>query len=285
MIDVTVVTTCHRQFTEKDPPRFYEKHGHKRFDISTVKLVESIRRNGGQLKNCKIKVWIPLKFKPSAEVTAFLLNNGCELEYGEFCIEAYPNSSKIDACNTKFDTEFVMWIDSDSHIRKDFSGAFRFMSSFDVSFPPMNLITNFGASKNEDELWKKYYAYFYLRQPTNKIVTLIDKKLGHFYFTSAIMIFKNDLNFGEIYKHFVTELFKSDLPRKDFRFSQTALSLMATQEKWRVKPMLKEYAHLFHLNGYSVEPSTALCHYADDLDRYYKSIGVDVFDQKNEGGA
>lgn len=275
MIDLTVVTTCHRQFTENDAPRFYEKHGHKRFDISTVKLVESIRKNGGQLKDCKIKVWIPRKFRPFDEVTEFLIDNGCQLEYGEWLIPAFPNSSKIDACSMNFDTQYVMWIDSDSYVLKDFSGAFRFMNAFDVSFPPMSLITNFGASKEEDELWKKYYEYFDLRQPTTKIQTLIDKQFGNFYFTSAIMVFKNNLHFGKWYRHFVTELFVSDLPRKDFRFSQTVLSLMVQENEWRVKPMLKKYAHLYHLNNYSVEPDTALVHYADDRERIFKEMGVD----------
>lgn len=276
MIDLTVVTTCHRQFTENDAPRFYEKHSHKNFEISTVKLVESIRKNGGKLKDCKIKIWIPRKFRPSDRVIEFLIDNNCQLEYGDdWLIPAYPNSSKIDACNMKFDTKFVMWIDSDSLVLKDFSGAFRFMNAYDVSFPAMNLITNFGAGKEEDELWRKYYEYFDLKQPNTQIETLIDKKLGHFYFTSAVMIFKNNLNFGKLYKHFVTELFASDLPRKDFRFSQTVLSLMATQENWKVKPMLKEYAHLFHLNGYSLESNTALVHYADDRERIFKEMEID----------
>ena len=275
MIDLTVVTTCHRQFTESDPPRFYEKHSHKNFEISTVKLVESIRKNGGQLKDCKIKVWIPRKFKPADKTIEWLLDQDCQLEYGDWCIPAYPNSSKIDACNMKFDTDYVMWIDSDSLVLKDFSDAFRDMNSFDVSFPAMNLITNFGAGVKEDKLWKKDYEYFQLKQPINKIATLIDKKLGNFYFTSAVMIFKNNLHFGKWYKHFVKELFASELPRKDFRFSQTTLSLMATEQKWKVKPMAKKHAHLYHLNGYAVEPDTAIVHYADDRKRIFKEMGID----------
>jgi len=275
MIDLTVVTTCHRQFTESDPPRFYEKHSHKNFEISTVKLVESIRKNGGQLKDCKIKIWIPRKFRPADKTTEWLLDQNCQLEYGDFLIPAYPNSSKIDACNMKFDTQYVMWLDSDILVLKDFSGAFQFMGAFDVSFPAMNLITNFGASVKEDKLWKKYYEYFDLTQPTTKIETLIDKQWSHFYFTSAVMIFKNNLHFGKWYKHFVTELFASELPRKDFRFSQTVLSLMAVENNWKVKPMLKRYAHLYHLNGYAVEPDTAILHYCDDRERIFKEMGIE----------
>ncbi len=282
MIDLTVVTTCHRQFTENDAPRFYEKHGHKNFEISTVKLVESIRKNGGKLKDCKIKVWIPLKFRPSDAITAYLIDNDCQLEYGEWCIEAYPNSSKIDACSMEFDTQYVMWMDSDSYVLKDFSGAFDGMGTFDVSFLPMNLLTNFGASYKEDTLWSKYYDYFNLTPPATKIQTLIDKKLGSFYFTSAMMIFKNNLNFGKLYKHFVTELFKSDLPRKDFRFSQTVLSLMAVQEKWIVKSMAKKYGHMFHLNGYAIESDTAICHFCDDMEQFYKLVGVDIAATEDE---
>lgn len=275
MIDLTVVTTCHRQFTENDAPRFYEKHGHKNFEISTVKLVESIRKNGGQLKNCKIKIWIPKKFRPSDKAIECLLDNNCQLEYGDdWLIPAYPNSSKIDACNMKFDTEYIFWMDSDSLVLKDFSGAFKYMNAFDVSFLPMNLITNFGAGVEEDELWQKYYEYFQLKQPDTKIETLIDKKPGHFYFTSAMIIFKNNLHFGKWYRHFVTELFASDLPRKDFRFNQTVLSLMATEQEWKVKPMLKQNGHLYHLNGYAVEPDTAIVHYADDRKRIFKEMGI-----------
>jgi len=275
MIDLTVVTTCHRPFTENDAPRFYEKHGHKNFEISTVKLVESIRKNGGQLKDCKIKIWIPVKFEPSDKTTKWLIDQGCQLEYGGWCIPAYPNSIKIDACSMEFDTKYIFWMDSDSLVLKDFSGAFQYMNSFDVSFLPMNLITNFGASKEEDSLWEKYYEYFQLKQPTVKIETLIDKKLGHFYFTSAMIIFKNSLHFGKWYRHFVTELFASDLPRKDFRFNQTVLSLMATEQEWKVKPMIKKYGHLYHLNGYLVEPNTAIVHYADDRQRIFKELGIE----------
>ena len=276
MIDLTVVTTCHRQFTENDPPRFYEKHSHKHFDITTVKLVESIRKNGGQLKDCKIKVWIPRKFRPADKTIEWLLDQDCQLEYGDWIIPAYPNSSKIDACNMKFDTEYVFWMDSDSYVLKDFSGAFRDMNAFDVSFLPMNYLHNFGAGSSEDILWKKYYGYFQLKQPTMKVETLIDKQWGHFYFTSAMIIFKNNLHFGKWYKHFVTELFASDLPRKDFRFSQTVLSLMATEQAWRVKPMAKKYGHMFHLNGYKIEPDTAVCHFCDDMEQFYKLVGVDL---------
>ena len=277
MIDLTVVTTCHRQFTESDPPRFYEKHSHKNFEISTVKLVESIRKNGGGLKDCKIKVWIPFKFRPADKTTEFLIDNGCQLEYeDDWLIPAYPNSSKINACNMKFDTEYIFWMDSDSYVLNDFSGAFQFMSAFDVSFLPMNLITNFGASKEEDTLWKKYYEYFKLEQSTTKIETLIDKKWGHFYFTSAMIIFKNNLHFGKWYTHFVKELFASELPRKDFRFSQTVLSLMAIEQEWKVKPMSKKYGHMFHLNNYKIENDTAICHFCDDMEQFYKLIGVDL---------
>jgi len=275
MIDLTVVTTCHRQFTEKDAPRFYEKHGHKDFEISTVKLVESIRKNGGELKNCKIKVWIPFKFRPADKTTEFLIDNGCQIEYGDWLIPAFPNSCKIDACNMKFDTDYIMWVDSDCLILKDFTEVFRFMKVFDVSFPPMNLITNFGAGKEEDTLWKKYYEYFQLKQPTIKIQTLIDKQLGHFYFTSAVMIFKNNLHFGKWYTHFVKELFASELPRKDFRFSQTVLSLMAIEQEWRVKPMAKRYVYLYHLNKYQIENDTAIVHYCDDRERIFKELGID----------
>ncbi len=134
MIDLTVVTTCHRQFTKNDPPRFYEKHGHKNFEISTGILVESIRKNGGKLKDCKIKIWMPRKFKPSDRTIGFLLDNKCQLVYGsDWLIPAFPNSSKINACSMKFDTEYVFWMDSDSLVLRDFSEIFGDNKEFDIS--------------------------------------------------------------------------------------------------------------------------------------------------------
>ena len=39
--------------------------------------------------------------------------------------------------------------------------------------------------------------------------------------------------------------------------------------------MLKEYGHLYHLNGYAVESNTSIVHYADDRKRIFKQMGID----------
>ena len=194
--------------------------------------------------------------------------------YGsDWLIPAFPNSSKINACSMKFDTEYVFWMDSDSIVLKDFSGIFGDKKKFDIALSPMTRHTNFGANKEQDEMWNKYFQHFNIKRPQTKI-KCYDGELGNFYFTSSFILFRNDINFGERYKYFVDELFKSNLPEKTNRFSQTVLSLILAEQNFRYKILDEKYAYIFHFNDYKLKNDTAICHFCDDMEQFYKLIGV-----------
>jgi hypothetical protein len=144
--------------------------------------------------------------------------------------------------------------------------------SAQVTAPPMNLITNFGAHPERDfDMWMEYYKYFglYYKQPAYApgIVTHVDKKLGWFYFTSSIMTWEPGIGFERDYFDISKDLFNSGLQDCQKRYTQTSVPLTILKNNYTWGTLPRHLAYLYHLNSYKLENDEkypALIHYCDN---------------------
>jgi hypothetical protein len=242
----------------------------KDYEASARRFAYSIRKNGGKCKDCRIIFWIDRENPPTPDTICYLVDLGCDFVYGDVVLKqptpAGSWSSKLYAVNEcNFYTPYAVWMDIDFYCLGDFSELLE--GEFDIAVPPMNLVTNFGASEQENEMWRKYFSYFGLPAPTERITTHVDKKPGNFYFTSSIMVYKNNINFGFLYKTISSQIRISSLPYNDKRFSQTAVPILIKLHNLKYKILPRHLAYMYHLNDYQLrndEKVPILVHYCDN---------------------
>ena len=258
MIDATIITA----FNKSPFPEI------KKYEECAIRFVRSIRINGGACCNIPIIIWYDRLNKPDDKYFDILSSFGCEFVSGTVEI---PQPSKSGSWSSKLyalndcmpNTKYSAWFDVDIYVLSDFSWLFK--QPEDVLIAPMQLITNFAASSEYDDMWNMYYNYFELQRPEIKILTVVDKKPSHLYGTSGLFVFKNDLNFGKEYKEVASKLYYSGLPYCDKRYNQTAIPITIIKNKltWNIIP--KKYHHLYHLNNYKLDNDTVICHYCDNI--------------------
>lgn len=242
----------------------------KNYEECAIRFVRSIRENGGKCKNIPIKFWIDGNLMPSNITIKRLLDYNCSITLGKLKIPQPSKggswSSKLQALDEcKIDTKYGIWMDTDMYITRGFTGLLECNS--DVKMTPVSLVHNFGASDNENKMWDKYYDYFKLKRPDTKIKTHVDKKLGNFYFTSSLIMFKSDLDFGKKYYKFAKRLYDSDLPHNEKRYVQTVLPLMIVKYGWTYETVPIQFCYLYHLNNYTLgdhKLPPAIIHYCDN---------------------
>jgi hypothetical protein len=180
--------------------------------------------------------------------------------------------SAVNDCARHFNTKYTALIDIDMYFLSDPKELFE--TTAQISVPPMNYIHNFGAGSEQDEMWNKYYDFFKLERPVKKVETVIDKKMGNFYFTSSIIVFENSIEFREKYKDMYLKLYYSELPNCKKRTSQTILPIMITKYGWTWAPIPGHLCYMYHLHNYQLsggENPPVIVHYCDNV---IKEIGI-----------
>lgn len=250
----------------------------KSYESCAIRLARSLRQNGRALKDADLIFFIDRKHRPDNKVI-------CKLVYDYGCMISYYNNTELpmqsDAGSwspkiyaVKESNNILIpadthrcWIDCDYYVNDDFSELLDIAQSAQVTAPPMNLITNFGAHPERDrEMWESYYDYFELPASLEipSVQTHVDKKMGWFYFTSSIMTWKIGIGFEQSYFDISKALFNSGLQDCQKRYTQTSvpLTILKNGYTWDVIP--RHLAYLYHLNGYKLENDEkypALIHY------------------------
>jgi len=262
MFDVTIVSAFNgNKYAEKD------------YQACAIRFMKSLRNNGGACKDLPVIFWVDKEAMPSRKVIDVLEKEyGCTLIYGKCDIQhPQPTGSwehkvnAVDESAKHIKTEFTALIDVDMYFVSDPSELLE--TEAQISVAPMTYLSNFGASPEQDAMWDQYYSFFKLNRPTTKIQTL-DKKWGNFYFTSAIIVFKNDIEFGANFRGMYLRLYTSGLPDCQKRTSQTILPIMITKHGWTYRVLPRHLHYLYHLNNYQLENNEkmpVLVHYCDNV--------------------
>lgn len=259
---------------------------HKSYEECAIRLLRSLRKNGGLLKDAHFHFFIDSEHKPDEAVISELKKLRCFIWYygdrdmvmqsdaGSWSPKIY--AVKHSAGVTHGDTTHCVWIDCDYYVNGDLRELKQIAESAQVTAPPMNLVTNFGAHPERDFfMWQSYYQYFnilYKDQDNNvippRVKTHVDKKDGWFYFTSSIMTWEPGLGFEREYFNTSKYLFNSGLQDCQKRYTQTSvpLTILKNGYTWDVIP--RHLAYMYHLNGYKLENDEqypVLIHYGDNV--------------------
>lgn len=243
--------------------------GKKDYEECARRLAKSLRTNGGLCKDIPLYFWIDKKIGAHSKTVGFLKEYNANIIFGKAKYSAptkygswYQKLEALDDCSKLINTKYTIWLDTDYYVKNDFSDI---IDNEDIAVAPMNLITNFGANNDYDEMWSQYYKYFNVSPSKEKVLTAIDHQPSHLYFTSSIIVFKNSLNFPEIYKNMGTKLLESGLIYCEKRFNQTILPIIITKYNLKWKRLSRDYSYLYHLNNYKLRGSEKLIHYCDNV--------------------
>lgn len=190
---VTIISVCQSQNVGEEAKVF----GVKDYEEMSIRLVKSIRRNGGRCKDCPIIFWVPTNKIPKKETLRRLSDYNCKFVFGETPIPENNISNKIAACMIKVTTPYVVWMDTDMHVLSDFSGMLPLAK--DIMVVPTSRSTNKWAYTEDVKLWRDLYGKLGLKMPEIKVKCPLDGGLGNFYFSSGLFAFKSALGFGELY--------------------------------------------------------------------------------------
>ena len=250
MKTVTVVSCCGASRGAKHQ---------KDYETLAIRLARSIRRNGGIYKDCDIAFWLDEDYKPSVETIARLESYNCTLTWGRLAIDNVPMSSKIAACCLEFDTDYVIWMDTDIYVLGDFSDL---IADVDVMVSPDTRNHHPWTREEDSGKWDEYYAYFGLKNPNIKIITHVDKQPGNFYFCAGLFVFRNGIDFGNKYLEVAKAILSSEM--EDYAFDQMALPITIVKYglSWGIIP---EYLHyIYAIHGHKLDyDGVQIVHYQD----------------------
>ena len=197
MKTVTIVSVCEGNRTAYQFPKDYQS--------MAIRLAKSIRKNGGALKDSPIVFWYGEDSKPSQVTIDKLTALGCRLVSGKCEVPEDPCSNQFTASAMKFDTDYVLWMDTDMYVNGDLCGIMD--SEADVSMAPDTFSIHTWSAPSWDSNWDIFYKHFGVERP-NKITSQVDHGQINFYFNNAITLFKNNIVFvfKNVSFHFISLL-------------------------------------------------------------------------------
>jgi len=250
----------------------------KSYEECAIRLARSLRQNGKFLSDAELYFYVDADLEPDSVVLDLLedeYNCGIILYNDNDMVlqsDAGSWSPKIYAAKHSADIAYlnthIAWVDCDYYVNGDLSELMEIAESAQVTAPPMNLITNFGAHPDRDrEMWRSYYEYFDVEDNWSYVKTHVDKKLGWFYFTSSIMTWKTGIGFEDTYFNISKELFNSGLVDCQKRYTQTSVPLTILKQHYTWNTIPRHLAYMYHLNDYKLENDEKypkLIHYCDN---------------------
>jgi len=259
MDKLTIITSCDgRQIGKIGSHRF------KRYSELAVRLVRSIRMNGGEHADLPILTFFRSDFPPYPEHEKQLKDLGCQRR------PIYPEKShpplfqKILSCalTKSVSTPYAMWMDTDMYMYKGaLEQLIEGVEGAEVGASPSTWSTHKWARPEDNHLWQKMYEVAGIDPPKERVLSHIDKKLANFYFCSGLVIYKTGLGFPEKWYEMAEKVLSLG---EDFvqSFTQTSLSLAMSQYKHWAVPEDLQYFYTLHKKKLS--PSVKIVHYQDE---------------------
>lgn len=257
MVDrVTVISTCERRKRNS-----YSKN----YEPMSKRLVHSIRTNGGKYSDVPVIMYYSSVAEPSSETQKWLENNGCALVKGQSdLIPGEPVGNKVDACNAPFTSEYGLWMDSDMYLLKP--ELFEALVEMDVDLAATG--SEYGHHRwgrlSDAPIWDELYRLVGVEAPVERFSGGLDGVPVHFYFNSAIVLFRNGTTFPATWKDLAKVVRFSGIENTEHNFTQTSLTLAALKTNSRCVQLSQTYNAYYALERQKAL-DRAVLHYQDNV--------------------
>lgn len=233
----------------------------KTYEDKAIRLVYSLRKNGGACKDFPVYMWYGEDVPPSKNTIDLLSSLGCTLISGKCRKPQTPVHNKVAAClDIRPETEYSLWMDTDMYVLGDFSDIFT--SSPDVAASPTNYCYHRWARFSDKDKWDEFYRSAGIENPNVTMLTDMDQKEGIFYTCSGLFLFRNDICFPDFYNDGVEAVLSSSVEDKVENFSQTGLTVGIIKGRFKFKQLPEKYQLYYGLRGGLLE-DTIIVHYQD----------------------
>jgi len=264
---VTIISTCERR--EKN---LYSKN----YEPMSKRLVHSIRTNGGRYSDSLIVMYHSHGAAPSEETQRWLIDHGCTVvEGGSDLIPEEPVGNKIDACNVPLITQYGLWMDSDMYLL-DTEG-FEALVEKDVDVAATG--SAYGHHRwgrlSDGPIWRKLYHLAGVDVPLETFKGGLDGEPVHFYFNSAIVLFRSGGAFPETWRSLARAVRFSGIENTEHNFTQTSLTLAALKTNSRCEQLPQTYNAYFALEENQALERVVL-HYQDNVIDFDPRVKWDV---------
>lgn len=253
---LTIISTCERR----------EKSVHsKNYEPMSKRLVHSIRTNGGKYRDALVVMYHAYGAAPSEETQKWLIDNGCVVVGGgSDLIPGEPVGNKIDACNVPFTSEYGLWMDSDMYLLD--SARFEALMEKDVDVAATG--SEYGHHRwgrlSDGPTWEKLYHLAGVDAPLETFEGGLDGEPVHFYFNSAIVLFRNGTAFPETWRALARAVRFSGIENTEHNFTQTSLTLAALKTNSRCEQLPQTYNAYYALEREEAL-NRAVLHYQDNV--------------------
>ena len=253
---VTMISTC--EFRQKD------LHS-KNYEPMAKRLVHSIRTNGGKYKDATVIMYHSSEAPPSLETQGWLRDNGCVVVMGgPSLIPGEPVGNKIDACCSPLTTEYGLGMDSDMYVLD--TGLFESLidKNVDVAATGSEYGYHRWGRLADGPIWEQLYALAGVRAPIECFFGGLDNEPVHFYFNSAIVLFRNGRGFPEVWRDLAARVRFSGIENTEHNFTQTSLTLSALKTKSTCEQLPQTYNAYYALEK-EASFDRAVLHYQDNV--------------------
>jgi hypothetical protein len=168
------------------------------YGIWAIRLARSIRANGGRSKDIGILFWYSRNNPPSQSIQKALLDLDCTLAGGQLDLVDKGIFSKLSACQLQFQTDYTMYIDTDSYVMGDFTDVFQIDT--DLAFVPPQWSEERWARDSDMTRLDHFYQSYGCQRKNWRITSQIDNKECNFYAYTTVLIYKNWIDFGVKWK-------------------------------------------------------------------------------------
>lgn len=249
----TILSICESKRKDQPHAKNYEEH--------SIRLVQSVRKNGGRCKDIPFVMWYADDAVPSRETIVRLQDLGCDFRVGKCNYTKHPVYNKITACQSRIYSEYVIWMDSDLFVLGDFMDILD--TDKDVVVSPDQKSTHRWSNSSEDALWEEIYRVLGVDKPKDKIACHMDNKLGNFYFCSGLFMFKNGIGFSDMYRSCSADIMGLGGPFTQ-NFTQTGLGMAVHKGNYSYSLIPEKYHYFYALHDRKLQDDTVIVHYQDN---------------------
>ncbi|KKN22538.1 hypothetical protein LCGC14_0914030 [marine sediment metagenome] len=230
---ITIITSC--EFRQNNVRS-------KNYEPMAKRLVHSIRTNGGKYNDAHIVMYHSEDAKPSQETCDWLSRNGCTIiSGGPDLIPGEPVGNKIQACNTRLATEYGLWVDTDMYVLDTQLFEDLIDKNVDVAATGSEYGHHRWGRLSDGPIWEQLYALAGVPAPLETFTGGLDGEPVHFYFNSAIVLFRNGRGFAEAWKDLAVKVRFSGIENTEHNFTQTSLTLAALKTNGQCEQLPQTY--------------------------------------------
>jgi hypothetical protein len=264
---VTIISTCEQR--QKD------LHS-KNYEPMAKRLVHSIRTNGGKYKDAPVVMYHSSEAVPSDATCRWLADNGCVVVGGgSSLIPGEPVGNKIDACCSTLSTDYGLWMDSDMYVLD--TGLFEDLVDKDVEAAATG--SEYGHHRwgrlSDAPIWEQLYFLAGVDAPAERFSGGLDGEPVHFYFNSAIVLFRNGRAFPDVWRILARAVRFSGIENVEHNFTQTSLTLAVLKTLSTYEQLPQTYNSYYALEQ-EASLDRAVLHYQDNVIDFDPRIKWDV---------